>query len=256
MPNMDNRDIFTPRDISSNLKEKSIRGGAVTLFSRAVNFILQMGSTIILARLLVPADFGMIAMVTAVTGLASTFSSLGLSTATIQKDNINHVQVTTLFWINTGLGLLFAVIVAGLSPFVSWFYQRPQLTTITIVLSLNFIFSGMSVQHHALLNRQMRFATIAKIQILSTLIGVTVSVAAAYFGFHFWALVFNVLATSLCHLIGVWYALEWRPDFTFKFTEIRSLLGYGVNVAGFNFINYFSRNLDNVLIGRFLGRPL
>lgn len=251
--NKNDDDTLKNSQLDFNLKEKSIRGGAVTLFSRGAKFVLQMVSTVILARILAPADFGMIAMVTAVTGFANTFSSLGLSTVTIQKEDISHAQVSTLFWINSGMGLLITAFVAGLSPIVSWFYQRPQLSTITLVLSLNFLFSGMSIQHHALLSRQMRFVTIAKIQIFSSTTGILASVVAAYCGFHYWALVLNILVSSLCHLVGVWVALEWRPAFTFQLSAIRSLLSYGVDVAGFNIINYFSRNLDNVLIGRFLG---
>ena len=216
-------------------------------------FVIQLGSTMILARILNPADYGMNAMAVAVTGFAAVFSSLGLSTATIQRADINHQQVSTLFWINAGVGLFITLIVASLSPVVAWFYKTPELFWVMIALSSTFFISGLSVQHTALLNRQMRFYSLAKIQVFSSLMGILVAIFAARNGFGYWALVFNTLTNVSINVFGTWLACRWVPGLPCRNVGVSSLLKFGSDIMAFNVINYFSRNLDNILIGRYHG---
>lgn len=245
--------LFDTRHLNTDLKKRSLRGGAVTLGSQGLSFVIHIGSTMILARLLTPQDYGMISMVAAITGLAAIFSDLGLSTATIQQADINQKQVSNLFWINAGLGTIIALISVSISPVVAWFYKTPQLVWITAALSVNFFITGLATQHKALLNRQMRFYTIAKIQIFSTLLGIIVAIFMASHGLRYWALVLNTLVSSGSNCICTWVASGWRPSLPQRKTGVDSALNFGLNVAGFEIINYFSRNLDNVLIGRYYG---
>ena len=248
-----NEQFFNTERLKKELKQRSIRGGAVTILAQASKFILQMGSTVILARLLLPEDYGLIGMVTVALGLAKLFKDLGLANATIQKAEINHQQVSTLFWINCAISCLTAAIVAASAPAVSWFYQESRLTGITIALASIFIFGGLTVQHQALLRRQMRFSALAKIEITSTLFGVIAAVMAAYSGWGYWALVLMQIVTTAGNTIGVWLACSWRPGMPVMGSGIKSMLAFGGNLTGFNLVNYFSRNLDNILIGRYWG---
>lgn len=225
----------------------------MTLTSQGLTFFLRIVSTMILARLLAPEDFGMISMVAAITGFAKIFSDLGLSTATIQREDITHAQVSSLFWINAALGLLITILIAALSPAVARFYMHPQLNWVTVALSLNFVITGLAIQHKALLIRQMRFFTVAKVQVWSILLGIIVAVFMAMNGFRYWALVLNTLVTSAAGVVGFWWASGWRPSLPPRKSGVRSLLNFGLDVAGFNIINYFSQNLDNILIGRYYG---
>ncbi len=193
------------------------------------------------------------AMVVAITGLANIFSNLGLSTATIQKAEINHAQVSTLFWVNATVGGLVTLIVAVISPVVAWFYKEPALLYVMLSLSINFLISSLAVQHNALLTRQMRFYSLAKIQVISMLIGVVVAIVAAKHGFGYWALVLNSLISTVSNVAGAWLALGWIPGLPRRNAGVLPLLRFGGDVVGFNVINYFSRNLDNVLIGRYWG---
>ena len=236
-----------------DLKGRSLRSGAVTLISQGLLFLMHIGSTMILARLLTPQDYGIISMVAAITGFARIFSDLGLSTATIQCDEINHEQVSTLFWINVGLGTLIAVIVAAISPAVAWFYKTPQLVWVTMALSLNFLITGLAVQHQALLTRQMQFYTIAKVRIFSTLIGIAVAISMAIHGYRYWALVFNTITASASSVVCFWLISKWRPGLPHRNSRVRPMLRFGSDISGFNIINYFARNLDNILIGRYCG---
>ena len=109
------------------LKTQAARGGAVTAASQGITFVLNLGSTAVLARLLAPADFGLVAMVTALTGFLGMFKDMGLSAAVVQQPDVTHRQVSTLFWINLlACGVLGVVVAAG-SPLVAWFYDEPRL---------------------------------------------------------------------------------------------------------------------------------
>jgi len=154
-------DVLRTDHLHSDLKGRSVRGGLLTLVSQGAQFVMQTLSTVVLARLLVPADFGVVAMVTAVTGLASAFADFGLSEATIQRKEITHEQVSMLFWINVAIGLVLTLITAALGPVLAQFYREPRLVAITLLMSLNFLLGGLRVQPNALLKRQMRFSALA-----------------------------------------------------------------------------------------------
>jgi PST family polysaccharide transporter len=144
----------------------------VTLTSQGGQFVLQSISTVVLARLLVPAEFGMVAMVTAITGLASAFADLGLSEATIQRKEITHHQVSALFWINLAVGLGLTLVTAAIAPVLAKFYREPRLVNITLVLSITFLIGSLRVQPDALLKRQMRFSALAIRDVSSYALGV------------------------------------------------------------------------------------
>lgn len=250
---VNNEQYFNTDHLKADLKGRSVRGGAVTLAAQASKFILQMGSTVVLARLLVPEDYGLIGMVTVVIGFAGLFKDLGLSTATIQKSEINHKQVSNLFWINFAISCATGLVVAGLAPAIALFYKEPRLTWITLALASSFLFGGLTVQHQALLQRQMSFTSLAKIDITSMLVGVVTAIISALYGLGYWALVLMQITSSIANVVGVWVVCSWRPGVPLRGSGIRSMLAFGGNMTGFNLVNYFSRNLDNVLIGQYWG---
>lgn len=241
---------FSTAHLKTDLKKRSVRGGAVTMIAQAGKFILKFASMAVLARLLTPEDYGLIGMATVITGFVEYFKDLGLSAATIQREKINHQQVSTLFWINLSVGCLMAIILILISPMIASFYREPRLKMVTIGLAANFIFSGLTVQHQALLRRQMQFTSLAKIEVLAMAMGVLTAITAAFYGLSYWALVLMLMATAITNAIGVWIACGWRPGMPSRKAQVTSMLAFGVNLTGFGIVNYFSRNLDNVLIGR------
>lgn len=247
------REFFDTEHLKADLKERSVRGGAVTMTAQATKFVLRTGSTMILARLLTPQDYGLIAMVIAITGFVELFKDIGLSLATIQKPEINHAQVSTLFWINVAVSIMLALVLAAVAPIISWFYNEPRLTYITIVLAGTFIFSGFAVQHQALLRRQMRFFTLAVIEIGALTVGVITGITLAWHGAGYWALVGYSAATALSNTVLVWIFCEWWPGLPVRRAGVRSMLTFGGHLAGFSIIGYFARNFDNILLGRFYG---
>jgi len=245
--------FFDTEYLKADLKGRSVRGGAVTMAAQGTRFFLSMASTVVLARLLTPQDFGLIAMVTAVTGFVLMFKDMGLSMATVQRAEVNHGQISTLFWINVILSLGVMLVVAALAPVIAWFYGEPRLTWITLALAGAFIFGGLTVQHQALLRRQMRFGSLALIQIISMSVGILTAIISAFYGAGYWSLVLMQLATAITGAIAVWVACGWRPGLPVRRSGVREMLAFGGHITGFNIINYLHRNIDNVLLGKFFG---
>jgi PST family polysaccharide transporter len=245
--------FFDTEYLKADLKGRSIRGGAVTMTAQVIKFLLYTGSVVVLGRLLTPKDYGLVAMVTAITGFVTLFKDMGLSMATIQKADINNSQVSTLFWINVAVSLVLALILAVVAPIISWFYKEPKLTGITLILAGTFIFSGLTVQHQALLRRQMRFSALAAIEIGSMGIGIATGIVLAWYGAGYWALVGLSAATALSNVALVWVFCGWRPGLPVRRAGVRSMIAFGGHLTGFGIVNYFARNFDNILLGRFYG---
>jgi O-antigen/teichoic acid export membrane protein len=244
-------EIFKTEHLKSELGSRSIQGGIFSITAQGVGFCLQLGSMVVLGRLLDVEDFGLVAMVFVVTNFVAMFKDMGLSMATVQKQEINHKQISTLFWINLTISVFMTIVTIGIAPVISWFYEEPRLTWITVASSLAFIFGGFTIQHQALLRRQMRFGVLALIQITSMLVGVLAGIVLAWCGGGYWAIVIIPLVTAVVASIGVWIACGWRPGLPVRNSGVRTMLAFGGHVAGFSIANYFARNLDKILIGRF-----
>jgi O-antigen/teichoic acid export membrane protein len=247
------QDYFSINHLKNDLKKRSIRGGVVTLTTQACKFILQFCSAVLLARLLTPQDYGIVGMVTAITGFVGLFQEAGLSAATIQKDQVNHQQVSTLFWINFCISLGLMMLTCLFAPLIAKFYGEARLTWITLALASNYIFIGLAVQHKALLNRQMCFSSLAAIDITAMFVGVASAIVSAACGMGYWALVLLQVTTNITSVMGIWIACKWRPGPPVRHSQIGSMLVFGGNLTGFNAVNYLSRNLDNLLIGKYWG---
>ena len=244
--------VVVPAD-TGGLKRQSVRGGVAALASQGAKFILQIGGTAVLARLLVPADFGLVGMVAAVTGFVALFKDLGLSTATIQRAEVTHEQVSTLFWINVALSVGLGLIVAAAAPAIAAFYGEPRLTLVTLATAATFLFGGMSAQHVALLQRHMRFASMARIEVASAAVATATGVALGFAGAGYWALVGMSAAGSLAYMAGTWLASPWRPGLPRRGVGVRSFLSFGASLSVGNFFHYVAYSSETVLIGRFLG---
>ncbi len=247
------QEYFHTDRLKADLGRHTARGGATTIVSQALKFALSTGGTVILARLLTPGDYGLIGMVAVVVGFVAMFKDMGLSTATIQRETIDHKQISTLFWINVALSIAVALVVIALAPAVGWFYQKPLLAPLTMVYAVGFLFGGLAVQHEALLRRQMRFGVLAFTEVTSSLFGLATAICMAWRGAHYWALVYGQLGQGLSYAVGVWVTCGWRPGLPARNSGVRPMLTFGRNLTGFSVINYFARNLDNLLIGKFWG---
>ena len=238
---------------TGGIKRAAARGGAVTAASQAATFLLNLGSTAVLARLLTPRDFGLLAMVTAITGFVGLFKDMGLSAAVVQRDQVTHQQVSTLFWINLAVCVVLAVVVGAASPAIAWFYGEPRLTWIAAALAIDFAVSGLLLQHQAILNRRMRFVSLVAAQLTARTMSYALAIFLAWRGFEYWALVAMTLSNTAILTAGLWLLSGWLPGLPVRGAGVRAMLVFGANLTGFSFLNYVSRNLDNLLIGKFVG---
>jgi len=239
--------------LRDGLAGSAAHGVAMTLSGQAGRFGLQVLATVVLSRLLLPQDFGLLAMTTAVLGLAQLLSELGLSTATVQRQHITHAQVNALFWVQAGGGAVLAVIAVLLAPAVEAFYGVDQVAVVVTCLAVTFVLNGASAQHQALLERRLQFRRLAVIEMVSTALSTTAAIAVALAGRGFWALITLNVSYALFRCVQLWMASGWLPGLPRRAAGLRSLLTFGAHLSVFNLLNYVSRNADNVLIGRFSG---
>src|SRR5438094_838343 len=236
-----------------DLKEKTIRGGLARLCAQGANFFLRLGSLMILARLLGPKDFGLVGMVTAFTGVLTLFRDFGLSSAAIQRTNVTDEQISTLFWINIVFGALLGLLSVAVAPAIAAFYHEPRLFGVTSVLAIGFLFNAAGVQHGALLQRQMRFTSLAVINTVSLILGTGIAIGGAKAGYGYWALVALKLSLLLTVTIGFWLTTAWVPGMPHRRAGIRSMVRFGGSLTLIGLVVYVASNFEKVLLGRFWG---
>jgi O-antigen/teichoic acid export membrane protein len=236
-----------------NLKEKTIRGGAARLSAQGATFFLRLGSLMVLARLLGPKDFGLVGMVTAFTGVLTLFRDFGLSAAAVQRANVTDEQISTLFWINIVVGVFLGLLAVAAAPAIAAFYHEPRLFGIMTVLAPGFLFNAAGVQHSALLQRQMRFTTLAVIGVVSLVAGSAIGIAGAWAGYGYWALVAMTITVPLTATVGFWLSSAWIPGIPRRGAGIRSMMRFGGTLTLNGLVAYIAYNSEKVLIGRFWG---
>jgi O-antigen/teichoic acid export membrane protein len=244
---------FRTDHLLENIEHRAISGGFITVGAQAAKFLLNFMAAAVLARLLTPTDFGLVGMVLGVTSLVAVFNALGLSTATIQRDTITQQQVSILFWINVGASGILTILCAASAPLFAWFYHNPHVTNIMLALSLTFLLTGSTVQHQALLTRQMRFKALAMIDVSSTAIGFTSACCVALMGYAYWALVAQQLVTATCSLTMTWLTSGWRPHLPSRNSGVMPLVKFGAHLSAADFLAQLAQNCDSILLGRFYG---
>jgi PST family polysaccharide transporter len=247
------RDHFATDHLLSDLKSRSARGGAITIATQGVKFVLQIGSTMVLARLLTPEDFGLIAMVTSVAGFVAMFKDAGLSMATVQHEKVSHEQVTALFWLNVIISIGLMLVLAALSPAIAMMYGEPRTLPITLVIAATFVFSGLAVQHQALLRRQMRFHVLAVIDVLAMASGILAALLIAMVVKTYWALVAIPVVTAVSTAVFTLMASNWRPGPPRGLRGVGHMIRFGGHLTFASFFTYAAQNVDKLLIGVAIG---
>lgn len=230
----------------------ALRGGVFTAGAQAAKMVIQLLSVVILARLLAPEDFGLVASVGPIVAFVGLFQNLGLQQAVIQRPQIDQAQLNRVFWISALAGLVCTAAAAALSPAVSAFYGDARMTGITLAAALPLLFGSVAALPLALMNRHLQFGQLAINDVLTAMAGLVAAVAAAYAGLGYWSLVIGPAVGAVGTLLGAWWATRWQPGRPDVKVD-REILSFGANLTGFNLVNFFSRNLDNILIGKFSG---
>jgi PST family polysaccharide transporter len=233
----------------ANLRGITIRQTGVTLGGQVVGATLQLISTVVLARLLLPRDFGLIAMIAVVVAFVTLLREVGLTQAVIQEKKLAHEQLNALFWFNAAVTFGIAATLAVAAPLVAGFFGEPDLVSLTLAFSAVLVVTGVGAVHQALLTRRMQFGLLVKLEVLSHVLGVAIAIWLALLGASYWAL-FALPAVRAVGLTAlIWFADPWRPGAPRRGAEIGDMMKFGFNVTGFNMSNFFARNADNLLVG-------
>ena len=237
----------------NDLRRSAVHGTVAIGGAQAVKFAVQLLSVVILARLLAPADFGLFAMLMPLAAFVMMLQDIGLSQAVVASGDLTHEQTSAMFWINAGLSLLLAILFALCAPLIALFFGEPKLVAPALALAGTVLVSGLATQHFAWLSKSLRFGTIAMIDVASTLSGFVAAVVIALVAPGIWALVASVLVAMAAGLVGAWTTARWMPGRPAPYAEVRELLRLGAGLSTFTLSNFFARNLDNIMIGRWVG---
>lgn len=242
-------DYFDTTHLKAELKGRAMRGAGATISANIFSFVVHIFSTVILARLLTPNDFGLIAMVTTFSLLLQNFGVNGFTEAIIQKEDLNHEMTSTLFWTNAAISSGLTLIFILFAPVIAWFYHEPHLYKITVGIAFSIISAGMTVIHMGILRRNMQFYITSAISVTAMIISLLTAIVMAWMGMGYWALIANIILQPFITAICAWIFCGWRPGRPGKLQDITPILKFAMHTYGNFTLNYFSRNIDKLLIG-------
>ncbi len=236
-----------------DFRNRVVSGSIWNIGASVVRYGFDVAVNIILARLLLPEDFGVVAMATVMSGAVGALGQLGWGTALVQRKQLTEAHRSSVFWITMGLGFVLAGVTVASGPVVAWFYDEPLLTQLMPVVAIQFPLTGLAVIPQAELSRELRFGDLAKVNLIAIFVSGVAGVAAAGLGGGVWAILLRSLLIHFITAFGLVAIVRWRPRWTFRWAAIRELLSFSVNLYFNQIFVYVSRNLDTVLIGKFLG---
>jgi PST family polysaccharide transporter len=245
----DSRGAFHPLVDGSKLRRLAIRGAAATLSAAALTLAFRAVGTVILARLLTPADFGLVTMVTTFSLLLVSFGLNGFTEAVIQFEEIDHYTASNLFWLNTGAGLILAIAFAAAGSLLARFYRNPLVPEVATCLSVGIVISAASAIHLALLKRAMRFTALSANDVVALAVYTAVAISLALRGWGYWSLVVAIVANVLSLLIGAWCLCRWVPSLPRRTGQTGAMVRFAAKVYGQFTFGYSTSNIDNLLVG-------
>ena len=238
---------------SSNLAVTAARGVLWTGGGQVVRQMIQIAGQLALVRLLAPDDFGLLGMAMFFIGIGQQIANFGVGSAIVQARTDDGVVLSSCFWLNIAAAGGLALLVLVCAPLIGSFYKRPDLTPLVALLSLNLLLSGMQVMPSSLLYRDMRFADLARAQVLGSLGGAVTAIGMAWAGAGVWALAAQPLVGTTINLLACWWVQRWLPRFEFSWRRVAPLARFSFALLGANLVGYGNRNVDNLLVGRVLG---
>lgn len=240
---------FHPRTGGHELRRLAVRGAAATVSASALALVAQVIGTVILARLLMPADFGLVAMVTTFSLLLVSFGLNGFTEAVIQSKDIDHYTASNLFWLNLATALMLAIGFAAAGSLLARFYGNPLVSNVAAGLSVGIFISAASTIHLALLKRAIRFAATSANDVIGRAVNTAVSILLALRGWGYWALVAGIVAQQLCVTIGAWWLCPWFPSLPRRTSKTGAMVRFAAKVYGQFSLRYSTQNIDNLLVG-------
>lgn len=236
--------------MSSSLKQKTVSGvwwSGIERFSvQGMQFLIQ----IVMARLLLPSDYGMIGMLIVFLAVAQTFIDSGFSNALIQKKDRDNTDYSTVFYFNVVVGILAYGLTFLAAPYIALFYQMPDLELVMRVIAVNLFLYSLTVVQRAQLTVKIDFKTQAKASIVAVCISGTVGILMAYHGFGVWALVFQAIVNATIEMLLLWIYARWIPTWIFSLKSFKRLFSFGSKLLLSGLLETVYRHLYTVVIGK------
>lgn len=232
-------------------KNKIIKGGFYLTIVNVLSQLLAIVVNIILARLLLPEDFGLVALTMTFIGLIVLFTNMGFGASIIHETEVTQQKLSSIYWLNFGLSIISFLIVISTSQFAADFYDEQQLISIAFIAAINIIITPFYITHYKLLEKQLEFKTISKINLSGTILGALAAILGAFAGIGVYALIVQSLVSTLIRLILVLYFKRWKPSLYFNFKEIKEMTWYSLKFKASNIVFYFERNIDYLILGKF-----
>lgn len=236
-----------------SIARKAAKGGAIIMAGQVIKILVQLVNLVVLARLLGPSEFGLVAMVLSVYGVGEVLRDFGLSSAAIQAKSISKAQVSNLFWINVFIGSCIALISYLSAGWVAYFFEREELIAIGQMMCLMFVFNGISAQYKAQLNRELKFKKMAIADVLGVCLGIISGIILAWQGLGYWSIVSQFLVQFFVQMILYIYFGRWLPLLPNRNVEMSQFFSFGWSLMAAQVLGYFSKSIPSILIGNKLG---
>jgi PST family polysaccharide transporter len=240
---------FRPGAGNHELRRIAVRGAAASILASGLALVIQVISTVILARLLTPADFGVVTMVTTFSLLLVSFGLNGFTEAIIQFEEIDNNTASNLFWLNSAAGLVVAVAFATSSSLLAGFYGNPLVAKVAVAVSVQIFIAATSVIHLALLKRALHFTAVSANEVLARAVYSIVAFLLALRGLGYWALVAGLIAHALSTTLGAWWLCPWIPGLPRRTGRTTAIVRFAAKVYGQFGVTYSQQNVDNLLVG-------
>lgn len=241
------------REIAGGLRRSAVRSWAVTAAGQVGRLLVMLGATAFMARILSPGDYGLVAMVTVFVGFIAAFKDLGLSQATVQRARITEQQVSGTFWLNVAMGVAIMLVMAAMAPFVSRFYDQPELTRVCLAYAAVAPISALGAQHYALLRRTMQYRSLVVRDLTAVVVGAGLGITCAVQGFGYWSIVIMHAATEIVGAAVLWWQSGWRPGRPRWTDDLRPMIRFGGTLTFANVLGFIASGLDSMVIGFLFG---
>ena len=215
--------------------------------------LVQMVTTIVLARLLVPEDFGLISMAIVFVGISQLFADFGIGAAIVQSKQTPDIALSSSFWLNVAIGIVLVILIWILAPFIAEFYGEERVRTLVMVLALTLPLSTIMVVPTSILYKELRFQDVVRSQVYGSLTGAALAIILAWMGFGVWSLVIQPIVGLMITAILVFKYSGWYPHVSYSWSSVKGLVNFSLPVLGSDLMNYAYRNGDSLIIGRVLG---
>jgi PST family polysaccharide transporter len=241
--------FFDTDAVRAELGRRSVRSSAVTLAARVAQMALFLGSAMVLARLLTPSDFGVQAMVLPLTILVNNLVNLGLQSAIIHRERLDHREASAVFWLALRINLGVTTLMAVGSPFLARWYGEPRVTWVCVAWAATIFGASLSAIHEALLKRQLRFGLVMRVQVAAMAVSVIVAISAAALGAGHWALMLQIVVMDLGRAGVMWIVFPWRPSVGASSADARGVVTYWRGLSGSRAITWAGDQVDRIFVG-------